>query len=194
MKKVVFMGDSITAGFKQLNEFSHVKNMGIGGYKSTELIPLVKELRWEQPEVLFLMIGINDFLCNKRYWPHGYTIPFDKTYDVLLDLITTNLPRTKIYLSSILPMSGRSEGLLAEENVYRFNQEIDVINQFIFQKSKAYKCTYLDLNSIFKHDGLMHKTYTIDGIHLSETGYTVYLNYLKTIEPELFKDKGKETL
>lgn len=186
MKKVVFMGDSITAGFKLLSQFPNVKNMGIGGYKSTELIPLVKELRLEQPDVLFLMIGINDFLCNKRFWPHGYTIPFDKTYDVLLDLITTNLPRTKVYLTSILPMSGRSEGLLIESNVLGFNQEIDVINQFIHQKAKAYKHTYLDLNRIFKKDGLLNQTYTLDGIHLSEQGYEVYLNTLKTIEPTLF--------
>ena len=131
MKKVVFMGDSITAQFKSLAQFPNVKNMGIGGYKSTELIPLVKELRLEQPDVLFLMVGINDFLCNKRYWPHGYTIPFDKTYDALVDLITTNLPRTKVYLSSILPMRGRAEGMLVEENIIGFNREIDVINQFI---------------------------------------------------------------
>lgn len=186
MKKVVFMGDSITAGFKLLNQYPNVKNMGIGGYKSTELIPLVKELRLEQPDVLFLMIGINDFLCNKRYWPHGYTIPFDKTYDVLLDLITTNLPRTKVYLSSILPMNGRPEGMLVVENIVKFNQEIDVINQFIHQKSKAYKCQYLDLNTLFKENGLLKQSFTIDGIHLSEEGYHVYLNYLKTIEPTLF--------
>jgi lysophospholipase L1-like esterase len=194
MKKVVFMGDSITAGFKQLNAFPNIKNMGVGGYKSTELIPLVKELRLEQPEVLFLMIGINDFLCNKRFWPHGYTIPFEKTYDTLLDLITTNLPRTKIYLSSILPMRGRSEGLLVERNVKVYNQEIDIINQFIHQKSKAYKCHFLNLNAVFKQDGLLNETYTIDGIHLSEIGYEVYLNCLKNIEPELFKDKGKELI
>lgn len=186
MKKVVFMGDSITAGFKLLNQFPNVKNMGIGGYKSTELIPLVKELRLEQPEVLFLMIGINDFLCNKRYWPHGYTIPFHKTYDTLLDLITINLPRTKVYLSSILPMNGRPDGLLVKENVFLYNQEIDIINQFIKEKSKSYKATYLDLNSVFKENGLLKDDYTIDGIHLNEQGYQVYLEQLKTIEPELF--------
>ena len=186
MTQVVFMGDSITAGFKLLNQFPHVKNMGIGGFKSTELIPMVKELRLEQPEVLFLMIGINDFLCNKRYWPHGYTIPFHKTYDTLLDLITINLPRTKVYLSSILPMNGRQDGLLVKENVFLFNQEIDIINQFIKEKSKSYKATYLDLNAIFKENGLLKDDYTIDGIHLSEQGYQVYLNYLKAIEPTLF--------
>lgn len=83
-------------------------------------------------------------------------------------------------------MSGRSEGLLIESNVFGFNQEIDVINQFIQQKAKAYKHTYLDLNRIFKKDGLLNQTYTLDGIHLSEQGYEVYLNTLKTIEPTLF--------
>lgn len=186
MKKVVFMGDSITAGFELLSQYKHIKNMGVGGYKSTELIPMVKELRLEQPDVLFLMIGINDFLCNKRYWPNGYTIPFHKTYDTLLELISINLPRTSVYLTSILPMNSRTEGMLNNENVLLFNKEIDMINLFIKEKAKAYKASYLDLNSLFKKDGLLNEAYTKDGIHLSPLGYQVYLDYLKTIEKELF--------
>ena len=53
MKKVIFMGDSITANFKELNDYPNIENMGVGGYKSTELIPLVKELRVKQPDVVF---------------------------------------------------------------------------------------------------------------------------------------------
>ena len=55
------MGDSITAGFKLLNNYSHIVNIGVGGNKTTESIPLVKELRLQQPDIVVLMIGINDF-------------------------------------------------------------------------------------------------------------------------------------
>ena len=61
------------------------------------------------------MIGINDFLCNIRFFEHGYTIPFHKTYDALIDLITVNLPKTKLYLVSMLPMNSRSEGQLNDQ-------------------------------------------------------------------------------
>lgn len=186
MKKIVFMGDSITAGFKQLNQYPNVINMGVGGYKTTELIPLVKELRLHQPEVVFLMIGINDFLCNLRYFPHGYTIPFHKTYDALVEMISVNLPRTKVYLTSILPMNGRPEGLLVKENVKTYNKEIEIINKFIKDKSKTYKATYLDLYNVVLKDGLLNEDYTIDGIHLSEKGYEVYLNFLKESTEGLF--------
>lgn len=186
MNKVVFMGDSITAGFDLLNQYKHITNMGVGGNKTTESIPLIKAVRLEQPDVLFLMIGINDFLCNKRFWPHGYTIPFHKTYDVLLDLIAINLPRTKLHLISILPIGNRNEGLLNNENTKSFNIELDIINQFIKEKAKILKANYIDLNSLFKKDGLMIKDYTSDGIHLNALGYETFLNHLKSIEPEIF--------
>lgn len=186
MKKIVFMGDSITAGFKRLSEFENIINMGVGGYKTTELIPMVKELRLHQPDVVFLMIGINDFLCNLRYFPHGYTIPFHKTYDALVEMITVNLPRTQVYLISMLPMTGRPEGMLVKENVRVFNKEIEIINRFIKEKSKAYKAIYLDLYSEFVVDGLLNDKYSLDGIHLSEAGYDAYLNFLKEKTNGLF--------
>ena len=52
MKKIVFMGDSITAGFKQLSNYENIINMGIGGNKTTETIPLVKTLRLHQPDIV----------------------------------------------------------------------------------------------------------------------------------------------
>lgn len=186
MKKVVFMGDSITAGFELLNQYEHIKNLGVGGNKTTESIPLIKTTRLEQPDVLFLMIGINDFLCNKRFWPHGYTIPFYKTYDVLLDLIAINLPKTKLHLISILPIGLQSEGLLNYENAISFNIELDSINQFIKEKAKIYKANYIDLNRVFKQEGLMIDAYSSDGIHLNGLGYEVFLDHLKSIEPEIF--------
>src|SRR5690554_2126314 len=107
MNKVVFMGDSITAGFKKLNDYKHIINIGVGGYKTTECIPLVKELRILNPNILILMIGINDYLYNIPLYDHAFSIPFHKTYDTLLDLIRVNLPKTKIYLVSILPLNER---------------------------------------------------------------------------------------
>lgn len=186
MKKVVFMGDSITAGFKKLSNYEHIINMGVGGYKTTELIPMVKELRLHQPEVVVLLIGINDFLCNKRFYEHGYTIPFHKTYDVLLDLINTNLPRTKLYLVSMLPLYFKSEGMMNKENVLSYNQEIAQINEFIKNKSKAYKANYLDVYSQFIVDGYLNNAYTIDGIHLNDKGYEQYYEFLLNNTKDIF--------
>ncbi|WP_264229988.1 SGNH/GDSL hydrolase family protein [Acholeplasma laidlawii] len=186
MKKVVFMGDSITAGFKLLNNYSHIVNIGVGGNKTTESIPLIKELRLQQPDIVVLMIGINDFLCNIRFFDHGYTIPFHKTYDALLDLINVNLPRTKVYLVSILPLNARKDSALTKEKVFKYNQEIHVINQFVKHESKVYKATYLDLYSEFIVDGYLNPKYTIDGIHLNEDGYKAYLEYLLKVSPDIF--------
>ncbi|WP_025724525.1 SGNH/GDSL hydrolase family protein [Acholeplasma granularum] len=186
MKKIVFMGDSITAGFKLLSNYENIINMGVGGNKTTETIPLVKNLRLHQPDIVVLMIGINDFLCNVRYFDHGYTIPFYKTYDALIDLISVNLPRTNLYLVSMLPMNSRSEGQLTKENVLEYNKDIYFINKFIKHQAKAYKATYLDLYSKFIVDGYLNPHYTIDGIHLSELGYETYLEFLKENAKDIF--------
>lgn len=180
------MGDSITAGFKQLNDYEHITNIAVGGNKTTESIPLVKNLRLLQPDVVVLMIGVNDFLCNIRFFDHGYTIPFHKTYDTLLDLITVNLPRTKMYLVSILPLNVRKGSLLTKENVLDYNIEIKLINQFIKHQSKAYKTTYLDLYSEFIVDGYLNPQFTEDGIHLNELGYKAYLAFLQKHTKDIF--------
>lgn len=186
MKKVVFMGDSITAGFKLLDDYTHCINIGVGGNKTTESIPLVKGLRLLQPDVVVLMIGVNDFLCNIRFFDHGYTIPFHKTYDALIDLISVNLPRTKLYVVSILPLNARKDSPLTKEKVFMYNQEIHVMNQFIKHESKAYKATYLDLYNEFIVDGYLNSEYSRDGIHLNEAGYSAYLEFLKKTTTDIF--------
>lgn len=186
MKKTVFMGDSITAGFTLLKAYNNIINIGVGGNKTTESIPLVKTLRLLQPDQVVLMIGINDFLCNVRFFDHGYTIPFYKTFDVLIDLIRTNLPKTKLYLVSILPMYPRLEGQLNNTNVLSYNHDIQNINNFIKQQAKAYQATYLDLYSVFIRDGYLNPEFTVDGIHLSEIGYQKYLEFLKVHTTDIF--------
>lgn len=186
MKKVVFIGDSITANFKHLSNYAHIVNMGVGGYKTTELLHSVKELRLHQPDIIVLMIGINDFMCNKRFYEHGYTIPFHKTYDALVDMICTNLPKAKLYLVSILPLNTKPEGLMNNENVLKYNVEISIINDFIKQKAKTYKATYLNLYKHFIEDGYLVKSYTLDGIHLNDLGYDHYLKFLKENANDIF--------
>ena len=77
------------------------------------------------------------------------------------------------------------------KNVYEYNRDIKVINDFIKHQSKVYKATYLDLYSKFIVDGYLNPKYTIDGIHLSELGYESYLNFLKKnkLKTYLFKDQ-----
>ncbi len=118
------------------------------------------------------LIGINDFLCNKRTWEHGYTIPFHKTYDVILDMIRINLPRTKLYVLSILPIN--VFGQISEATSVAYNQEIDVINRFILEKSKSYQATFLDISQGFKVNQVLNPLWTKDGIHLNDLGYEHY--------------------
>ena len=87
---------------------------------------------------------------------------------------------------SILPLNARKDSALTKEKVFKYNQDIHVINQFIKHESKVYKATYLDLYSEFIVDGYLNPKYTIDGIHLNEDGYKAYLEYLLKVSPDIF--------
>lgn len=178
-KKIVFMGDSLTVNFKQLDNYECIINLAVGGYKTTENIPLVKDLRNHHPNKVFLMVGINDLLCNLRFWPHGYTIPINKSYDLLIDLIKTNLPKATTYLMSVLPVN---LGLLNEDYKNKANQMVRLLNQNIQETAKKYFVEYLDLTMAFidsKQE--LNTEYTKDGIHLNDKGYQVWFDCIKAL-------------
>jgi len=179
MKKIVFLGDSITAGFKQISNEEHILNLAVGGNKTTETMPLIKQTRVFQPDKVFLMIGINDILCNERYFDHGYTIPIYKTYDAIIDMLRMNLPHAEIYLITTLPIRERGD-VINEALVKRVNRQILILNEYIVTRAKAYQCKVIDLHSKFiDSDNKLNKNYTIDGIHLSEEGYEIFYSNVK---------------
>ncbi|MDF2698684.1 MAG: Lipolytic protein family [Haloplasmataceae bacterium] len=180
MSKVVYLGDSLTANFKKLNELENVVNMGIGGDKTLEVIGRLKFVNQQKPDKLFLLVGINDYLCNQWTWAHGLIIKFFKTYDAILDILKTNLPQTKFYVLAIFPVNTGS--VVPVERLTRYNQEIDEWNVFVKYKAKEYGMEFLDLSNHFKDEfNNLRKEYTLDGIHLNELGYEVYYNLIKEL-------------
>lgn len=179
MTKIVFYGDSITEQFEALNEFEHIINLGIGGDKTVELIGRFRQVYAAKPDRLFIMIGINDYLVNQGVWAHGFKIPFKKTYDVLMDLIKTNLPNTDVYLISILPIN---KGTLDESVIDNYNQGINSYNDWVQQKASEYGFNFVDLRPHFKdEDGRLKSSFTKDGIHLTDLGYEAYLNQIRPL-------------
>ena len=180
MIDVLFVGDSLFANFEELQKIMNSKNMAVGGNKTVETAALMRDIRLCFPKKLIMMIGINDFLCNKKYWTNSFSIPFEKTYDALLELIKSNLPETEVILVSILPIC--ANGGIEERFVVDWNKEIDIINKFIEKKSLVYQMEYLDAASSMKDNtNALVKEYTIEGIHLTQQGYSKLFEVIQKV-------------
>ena len=173
MKKSVFLGDSITAGFEQLQQ-NGIINMGISGDKTTDLIGRFIHVILEQPDQLFLMIGTNDLLVKERFWQDFFSIDYEVLYKALLTLIKDNLPNCKTYLLSVFPVS------IEGKDNQDLNNKIDEMNRFIEQSAKEYSMQYIDVNTPFKDEsGFLKQEFTGDGVHLSVKGYDTYFKLLQ---------------
>ena len=58
------------------------------------------------------------------------------------------------------------------------NEQINQINLLIEEINKDH--SIIDLHSLFADNrGLMNKKYTTDGVHLNNTGYSIWVNHIK---------------
>jgi len=176
MNKIIFYGDSITAGFQQL-EKNGIINMGIGGDKTLELLGRLSSVTIHKPDKLFVLVGINDFTTNKGKWGDHLKIPFEKTYDLLLEIIKLSMPDTKCYILGILPLNVSS--IVSEDEVDAFNHEITNINLFIKATAESKGMHYVDITDVFKDEkGHLKSEYTMDGTHLTDEGYNTFYDHV----------------
>jgi lysophospholipase L1-like esterase len=169
MKKIVFLGDSITANFEQLKQHANVINLGISGDRTTDVIERLRDVRDENPDQLFLMIGINDILNNHQIWFTDLPISIKTTYEFIVNYLLSNLHTKDIILLSILPIS--SIITIPRNKEIGMNEDIDQMNQFIKQLAIKHHLTFVDLNQHFKDGNKMKRSLTSDGVHLTDEGY-----------------------
>jgi lysophospholipase L1-like esterase len=176
-KKIVFLGDSITEGFKQLEEHPQIINMGISGNRTLEVIERLEKVKEQEPEEVFLMIGTNDIMTNNYIWFTDFPININRTYEFIVKYLIENL-NAKITLLSVLPVCPNK--LVNDDNIDKITQDIVALNEFIKSLSKTYQLQFIDLHPFFIDEkNHLIKEYTYDGIHLSKKGYEVYYQKIK---------------
>lgn len=171
---VVFLGDSITYGgeWSALFPDSPVENRGIGGDSSSGVLKRLHQITALKPSQVFLMIGTND-LC------YGRSIPrIIDNYRRILSQLQNELPRTQVYVQSVLPFNDQlfpSRGLRTNNQIAKLNKEIEKLaGQFGYP--------YINLvPSFIGNDGRLQAQYTSDGLHLSEAGYLIWRDNIKSL-------------
>src|SRR5690625_228408 len=161
---VVFMGDSIV-GRGLWNEYFHdlvVANRGIGTDTSFGMVNRVEQVIALKPEKVFISGGIND-LTN------GYDLSVVReNYESILEKIHENIPDSKIFVQSILPIKENKRDVK--------NKLIKEFNVDLREITEQYNFTFIDLYSSFVDDNeQLADEYTIDGTHLTGAGYAKWV-------------------
>ena len=159
---VVFLGDSLVFEGDWQEAFPDVAvvNLGVRGDTVTDLAARLDLLADPRVRVakLFLLIGTND--ARLRLPGH----PLAGRYALLVNRLRQMLPDTGIHLMSLPPLTAdRSEIVLA-------------LNDAIRETAALHQLEHIDLYPRFAaEDGSLRGEYTVDGIHLNDAGYGVWM-------------------
>jgi lysophospholipase L1-like esterase len=167
--EIVFIGDSITElGGNWATRFNNakVRNRGIAGDVTSGVLNRLKEIYYFKPAKVFILIGINDLF-------HNDLTPAIITNNIkqIVSVIQKNSPGTTIYVQTILPTANASPS----------KERIGAVNTLLKSMSTSEKLVLIDLHAHFAgSDGMMPSGMTTDGLHLNESGYQKWVNFIST--------------
>ena len=172
----ILIGDSLSLWFptELLPPEKTWLNQGLSGETSEGLLNRLDLLDKTQPEVIFVLIGINDLIRGVK----------DETILANQELIIGYLrrvhPQAKIVVQSILPHSGEKVSWEGRDRLLAIpNSRIRELNQQLKAIADNEGVIYLDLYPLFADsDGNLKTELSTDGLHLSPQGYLVWRNAL----------------
>jgi len=162
---IIFLGNSITANtdWSELLGLPNIKNRGISGDITFGVVERLNEITEGKPSKVFILIGINDI---SRNIPHEHIV---NNYQKIVAGIKTASPATKIYIQTLLPTNNTYDKF---KNHYNKDEQILAVNRVLKELAAKEKVTLIDLHPHFlDNDKKLDKQYTIDGLHLSASGY-----------------------
>ncbi|MBC8138575.1 MAG: hypothetical protein H8F28_22065 [Fibrella sp.] len=181
---VVFLGDSITQGWKDAGKMEWEKrfaplkavNAGIGGDKTNEILWRIKDglLDGLSPKLIVLAIGVNNMWRNE----FGNT-RIAEGIETCVKAIQEKTPRAKILVLGIFPSQE------AADNGMR--SAIKQINSETKKRVSGMKnVRFADFGDKFlAPDGTLRKEIMPDFLHANEKGYAIYADNLEPIVKEM---------
>ena len=206
MKKILFMGDSITdaertttgcgqglgcgyarlvsahLGYKYPGEYEFV-NRGINGNRIVDLYAQIKaDVIEQKPDYMSILIGVNDVWHDLEPVPNGVAADkFFRVYDMFISEIKEALPDIKLMI--LLPFV--LEASATEGKMDFFNAEVPKRAEMARKIGEKHGIPVIELQSGF--DALCEKTgpeyWLYDGVHPSYAGH----EFIKTKWLEVFE-------
>jgi lysophospholipase L1-like esterase len=164
---VVMVGDSIVARGDWVGVMPHksVANRAIDGDTTSGLRARLQTVLRLHPAVVFVMIGVNDFLANRNV---------DEVYADYLDILD-QLSRSGVL---VVVQATLRVGTI-NPYFHELNTKIDRLNGLLEQAAGARGLPYFDTNSALAPDGALIAEFTEDGVHLNSKGYVCWLTALQ---------------
>lgn len=169
---IVWLGDSITDGGEWSELFKNKKtaNRGISSDVTYGVLNRLYNIKKLKPLKVFVMIGINDIARNI---PDSFIV---NNYKRIIDYFKLHLPKTKLYMQSLLPTNNTFTNFKNHQNK---TEHILFVNNELKKICNETQVTYVNLYDEFLDDeGKLHKKFTNDGLHLIGEGYLHWKNIL----------------
>lgn len=161
-------------------------NQGISGETSAGLRDRLELFRQVQPQVILVMIGINDLI---RGVPREAVL---RNQTLIIHDLQRQHPQAKIVVQSILPHSGAQATWEGRAQLMAIpNEDIRQLNQALAAVCAEAGVYYLDLHALFVDpDGNLRLDLTTDGLHLNGNGYLVWRSALYTFSQIALQPNG----
>ncbi|WP_282015702.1 GDSL-type esterase/lipase family protein [Marinifilum flexuosum] len=169
--KITFLGDSLTCAGRWDDFFPNhdVFNHGVPGEKSNEILLRLPGMLDEKPDVLFVMMGINDLGDGIE------TTLIIENYSKLIKQVR-KAANIKMVVQSVLPVNFHLFSTDAFDS-----EKIRDINKLLKSLCEEENITFVDLYSSFStYSNELMREYTYDGLHLNDAGYQVWKNCLQS--------------
>jgi lysophospholipase L1-like esterase len=181
---VVFLGDSITARWPRVGEWSWRKlapykpaNFGVDGDCTEHLLWRLEhgELNAISPKVVVLLIGSN----NVSYFADETPEWTARGVEKIVTVIQKRSPASKVLLLGIFPR---------DEKESRVRRTIGAVNREIQRLDDGARVRFVDIGDQFLDaDGNIPAGIMPDQVHLSAKGYDLWYRSLESILPGMLK-------
>jgi len=160
---VLFLGDSITAqgSWDAWLPDEQTANQGVNGDTTDGVLARLDAVIAQQPEVIVLLIGTNDFGNHRASVEHVV-----RGVESVLVTLRRELPGVRLLLVSILPRQAEYAAKIEEANRH--------LRQFV----ATCHAQYLDAWPALADGDHLADRFTDDGLHLTDAGYQAYLGEL----------------
>jgi len=178
-QRVVFVGDSITAGWSLDRAFpgKGYINRGIGGQTTSQVL-----LRFRQdvidlaPAAVVILLGTNDIAGNTG--PIALA-DIQRNIASLAELAAAH--RIAVVLCSVLPVHGYTP---ASEAFFPLRPPAQIVdlNRWLAGHAREHGYAFIDyFSAMVDEKGLLRKALAADGLHPNEAGYAIMASLAETV-------------
>ena len=157
-------------------------NKGISGNRIVDLYARIKKDVWNlQPDVLSILIGVND-IWHELGWQNGVELDrFERIYRLIIEETFARLPNIKMILMEPFILHGTAVEAMGYDEFYKVHDYAKVVKKM----AEEYKLVFVPLQDAFDEMAAKYgnEYYLYDGVHPSVAGATLIANeWLKAFE------------